>query len=58
MSRKEQPPRTQVSVIIEDGLRERLENAARRSIRSLSGEIAFRLLESLERDAAVEPTAA
>jgi len=40
--------RVQVSVHLEEALREQLEAAARRSVRSLSGEITFRLKRSLD----------
>jgi hypothetical protein len=42
--------RVQVSLHLEEPLREELEAAARRSVRSLSGEITFRLKRSLECD--------
>jgi TraY domain len=42
--------RTQVSVIMDEQLRARLEVAARRAVRTLSGEINFRLKRSLECD--------
>jgi hypothetical protein len=48
--------RTQVSVLMEDGLRGRLEREARRAVRSLSGEITFRLLQSLDETEAVAAT--
>jgi hypothetical protein len=38
----------QVSVGLGEGLREQLELAARRAVRSLSGEIVFRLKQSFE----------
>lgn len=45
---EKQQERSQVSVQLDDTLRARLEAEARRSVRSLSGEIAFRLLQSFE----------
>jgi hypothetical protein len=39
--------RTQISVGVDDELREQLEAAARRELRSLSGEIHYRLQRSL-----------
>jgi len=50
--------RVQVSVHLEQPLREQLEAAARRSVRSLSGEITFRLKRSLECDRQFESDAA
>jgi Arc-like DNA binding domain len=41
--------KTQVSVAMGDGLREQLEAAAKREVRSLSGEIVWRLQRSFER---------
>jgi hypothetical protein len=41
--------RVQISVHVDEPLREQLETAARRSIRSLSGEIAYRLQRSFDR---------
>jgi hypothetical protein len=40
--------RTQVSVLMDERLREQLEAAARRAVRSLSGEITWRLQRSLD----------
>jgi Arc-like DNA binding domain len=40
--------KVQVSVAVGEGLREKLEEAARRAVRSLSGEIVFRLQRSFE----------
>ena len=49
MARPRAPePRGQVSVGMDDDLRGQLEAAARISVRSLSGEIVHRLLQSLE----------
>jgi len=42
--------RTQVSVLMDEKLREQLEVAARGARRSLSGEITWRLERSLEND--------
>jgi hypothetical protein len=42
--------RVQVSLHLEEPVREQLEAAARRSVRSLSGEVTFRLKRSLECD--------
>src|SRR5262249_26568974 len=50
--------RVQVSVHLEEALREQLEAAARRSVRSLSGEITFRLKRSLECDSQIDSDAA
>jgi len=50
--------RVQVSVHLEEPLREELEAAARRSVRSLSGEITFRLKRSLECDRQIDTDAA
>jgi hypothetical protein len=55
---EQQEARTQVSVLMEEKLRERLEVAARRSVRSLSGEITFRLKRSLECDRQIDSDAA
>lgn len=49
--------RVQVSVHLEEPLREQLETAARRSVRSLSGEITFRLKRSLECDHQIDSDA-
>jgi hypothetical protein len=46
--------RTQISVGVDDALRQELEAAARRSVRSLSGEITFRLKRSLEYDRQID----
>jgi hypothetical protein len=49
MARQPEPQgRTQVSVVIEDDLRRQLEAAAKHAVRSLSGEINYRLRRSLE----------
>jgi hypothetical protein len=51
MSRpKPQQVRTEVNVGMDEKLRELLEKAARRSCRSLSGEVVFRLRNSFEPD--------
>jgi hypothetical protein len=50
--------RVQVSLHLEEPLREELEAAARRSVRSLSGEITFRLKRSLECDRQINSDAA
>jgi hypothetical protein len=50
--------RVQVSLHLEEPLREQLEAAARRSVRSLSGEIAFRLKRSLQCDGQIDSDAA
>ena len=55
---EEQEARTQVSVLMEEKLREQLEVAARGSRRSLSGEIAWRLERSLECDGQIDSDAA
>jgi hypothetical protein len=41
-------PRRQISVGLDEALRAELEAAAERSVRSLSGEIVWRLRQSLE----------
>jgi hypothetical protein len=53
-----EPKRVQVSLHLEEPLREQLEAAARRSVRSLSGEITFRLRQSLECDRQLDSKAA
>ena len=50
--------RVQVSLHLEEPLREQLEAAARRAVRSLSGEVTFRLKRSLECDRALDSDAA
>jgi TraY domain len=45
---EEQAKRVQISVHLDEPLREQLEAAAKRSIRSLSGEAAYRIRQSLE----------
>jgi hypothetical protein len=50
--------RVQVSLHLEEPLREQLEAAARRSMRSLSGEVTFRLKRSLERESWIDTDAA
>jgi hypothetical protein len=55
---EQQEARTQVSVLMEETLREQLEVAARGSRRSLSGEIAWRLERSLECDREIDSDAA
>jgi len=46
--------RVQVSLHLEEPVREQLEAAARRSVRSLSGEVTFRLKRSLECDSQID----
>jgi hypothetical protein len=46
---EQQETKTQISVAISDRLRRQLEDAARRGVRSLSGEIVFRLQRSFGR---------
>jgi TraY domain len=46
--------RVQVSLHLEEPVREQLEAAARRSVRSLSGEVTFRLKRSLECDRQID----
>jgi hypothetical protein len=48
----EKGERTQVTVGMSEELRMRLENAARQSVRSLSGEIIWRLENSFEHNVA------
>ena len=45
---EDQPLKRQISVAVDPQLRERLENAAKRAERSVSGEAAFRLRKSFE----------
>jgi hypothetical protein len=45
---EDQQAKQQISVAVDPELRERLENAARRAERSLSGEACFRLRRSFE----------
>jgi len=45
---QEQQSKVQISVHIDAALRDRLEAAAKRAVRSLSGEAAFRLQQSLD----------
>jgi hypothetical protein len=50
--------RIQISVGIDEALRQELEAAARRSVRSLSGEITFRLKRSFKCDRQIDSDAA
>lgn len=50
MAKQREPNRTQISVGVDDDLREQLEAAAKRAVRSLSGEAAYRIRRSLESD--------
>lgn len=50
--------RIQISVGLDEELRQELEAAARRSVRSLSGKITFRLKRSLECDRQIDTDAA
>jgi hypothetical protein len=52
MAKQREPKRTQISVGVDDDLREQLEAAAKRELRSLSGEIHYRLQRSLEAEEA------
>jgi hypothetical protein len=45
---EEQAKRVQISIHVDEPLREQLEAAAKRAVRSLSGEAAYRLRQSLE----------
>jgi hypothetical protein len=45
---EEQAKRVQISVHLDEPLREQLEAAAKRAVRSLSGEAAYRLRRSFE----------
>jgi TraY domain len=45
-----QSERVQISVALDEAVRSQLEQAARVSLRSLSGEAAFRIKESLKAD--------
>jgi TraY domain-containing protein len=47
---EERQERVQISVALDEAVRSRLEQAARRSVRSLSGEAAWRIMESLKAD--------
>jgi hypothetical protein len=47
MAKRRDPNRSQISVGVDDDLREQLEAAAKRAVRSLSGEVIFRLQQSL-----------
>lgn len=49
---EDQRAKQQISVAVDAKLRERLENAARRAERSISGEAAFRLRQSFEAETA------
>ena len=55
---EQQEVRTQVSVLMDETLREQLEVAARGARRSLSSEIAWRLERSLECDRQFDSNAA
>jgi len=48
MVEESQTKRVQISIHLDEPLREQLEAAARRSIRSLSGEAEYRIRQSLE----------
>lgn len=50
--------RIQISVGLDEALRQELETAARRSVRSLSGEVTYRLRRSLECDRQIDSDAA
>jgi TraY domain len=50
-----QSERVQISVALDETVRSQLEQAAKRSVRSISGEAAYRIRESLKAD---EPRAA
>jgi TraY domain len=50
--------RIQLSIGLDKALRQELEASARRSVRSLSGEVAFRLKRSLECDRPIDSDAA
>jgi hypothetical protein len=49
MVEEHQRKRVQISVHVDEPLREQLETAARRAVRSLSGEVAYRLQRSFDR---------
>jgi hypothetical protein len=49
---EDQQAKQQISVAVDAKLRERLEDAARRAERSISGEAAFRLRQSFEAETA------
>jgi TraY domain len=48
MAEENQSKRVQISVHLDELLREQLEAAAKRAVRSLSGEAAYRIRQSLE----------
>jgi hypothetical protein len=48
MAEQHQAKRVQISIHLDEPLRVQLEAAAKRSIRSLSGEAAYRIRQSLE----------
>jgi len=50
--------RIQLSIGLDEALRQELEAAARRSVRSLSGEISYRLKRSLECERQLDSDAA
>jgi hypothetical protein len=58
MTEEQAEKRMQISVSVDEHLREQLESAAKRSIRSLSGEAAFRLMRSFEFDHSQNDSAA
>jgi hypothetical protein len=55
---EEQAKRVQISVHLDEPLREQLEAAAKRAVRSLSGEAAYRLRQSFEAETAETASAA
>jgi hypothetical protein len=48
---EQEEKKVQISVHLTEPLREQLEAAAKRAVRSLSGEAAYRIRQSLEADA-------
>jgi hypothetical protein len=50
VEQQERQERVQISVALDEAVRSRLEAAARRSVRSISGEAAYRIIESLKAD--------
>jgi hypothetical protein len=48
MTKQPHPRRTQISLHVDEALRRRLEAAAKAAVRTLSGEITYRLQQSLD----------
>ena len=58
MTKQPHLKRTQISLHIDEALRRRLETAAKAAVRTLSGEITYRLQRSLECDRQLDSDAA